>query len=204
MPRPFVIPGAPDGLMAIINRRRSEFAGFRMELEQEPAEPADPPAEPEQESPEDKPLGPPGEKALKAVRDENKKLRDDLNGFMQSMADALGVNPSEKKGDALAEIQQQVATLTRQNKVQAVARAHSITDESDIELLMAQPDEAAIAKLAARLKPTAEEPGANGATPPRTPKPDPSVGKGNHGGNRPSSVAQAAEEYRQRTKKTNA
>lgn len=125
---------------------------------------------------------------------------------VEKIAAALGI-PAEpdEGGEGLAakvqRLQQQFEQAQWATSVESAARRHGITSDEDIDLLRIAPSEEALAKLAERLRPSLQD---HPATPPRTPKPDPSVGKGNHGGNRPSSVAQAAEEYRQRTKKTNA
>lgn len=198
----------PPELAETIAARREAFAGFRMMADEPPADETKA-GRPEQQEAgeqagEDKPLGPAGERALAAVKDENKSLRTELNNFKQGLADALGLENGKKPdADAIGEIQSELADLRRENRVAKLARTHGITDDGDIALLM-EASETAAPKLAERLKPTAD----SGATPPtngrtfrHTPAPDPSVGKGNGGGTRPSSVRQAMEDIRARTQK---
>lgn len=202
MPRTVHVPAE---LQAIIDTHRGLFGGFIMMAappEDPPEDPPpsdDPPTDPPGDG--DKPLGPGGERALQAVRDENKALRGELNAFKQSLAQALGIDPGDKKDDALTTIRSEVATLRRENQVQRVARTHGITDEADIALLM-EADENLVTKLAERFKRSADDSAGGGATlPARTPRPDPATGKGN-GGRRPSSVQQVMDDVRARRKNT--
>ena len=208
MPRTIAVP---VGLQTIIDTHRALFGGFTMQAEQDTPPAENPPVNSGEDNESaggdgDTPLGPAGERALAAVRDENKQLRQELTGFKQALTQALGIEPSDKRTDALGDIQQEVAALRKENTVQRVARTHGITDEDDIALLM-QADSGFVETLAARLKPAASDSGSKTPTYPpgarpvlRLPPPDPAAGKGNNG-RRPSSVQQAAEDYRARNEK---
>lgn len=194
MPRTIAVP---EELQAIIDTHRALFGGFVMEAPETPesGESApEPKAESGPEGPADKELGPAGERALAAVRDENKQLRQELTGFKDALTQALGIEPSgDKKADALDLIRGEVAALRRENAVQRVARTHGIAEESDIALLMRVSDED-MADFAARLKPLPAE----------APKPDPAIdpalGKTNQGG-RLSGVQQYSDDWRARNAK---
>jgi peptidoglycan hydrolase CwlO-like protein len=143
-----------------------------------PAVQPDKPVEPDT----DKPLGANGEKALEAERDARKQLEKELKELKAAQADlpnklaeVFGIkSEGAKPEDAVATLQQQFGKLQHDNLVLTIAAAHQITDKDDLEHLRLAADEAAMTKLAARLKPADKEPEAQR----RPPRPDPSQGKG--------------------------
>lgn len=186
MPRPCLIPGAPDGLLEIINRHRAEFAGFRMETDPPPETPppgeepaggtetpsADPP-------PGEEPLGEKGIRALRAEREKNSALaraNADLAAKMDAIVKAVtpdgGGAPSVE--DALAEIQRRLDAADHDKVVEQTARRLGITNDEDVDFLRSMPDAAAMAKLGERLRANAA------SSQPPAPTPDPGQGSG-HG-----------------------
>jgi hypothetical protein len=131
----------------------------------------------------DQPLGPNGEKALQTEREARKALEAKLKSVEaaqaerdKKLAEAFGIKPEgAKPEDAVATLQQQFTKLQHDNLVLTIAAAHQITDKDDLDHLRLAADEAAMTKLAARLKPAEKEEESGKRRPPR---PDPSQGKG--------------------------
>lgn len=129
------------------------------------------------ETASDAPLGEPGLRALQAERERGNRLEAELRELkpIKAQMDALraAFGPSDAPGDDIVgTLQQQVAAMQKDSLVNSMARRHGITEESDVDLLRSAPDEAAMARLAERLKATAA-----GTTPaPNAPAPDPSQG----------------------------
>ena len=192
----------PVELAYIIDTHRRLFGGLVM-MAEEPAE--TPPAE---TPPEGKPEGKPedklqegGIKALQAERDARKQLQkevDALKGAQQTLDKLAEAFAKDGTPDPGADLAAQVAELTewrrgreaedaRDALAKSVAKAHDITDVTDIDLLARQTDEDAMKALAARLK---------GVPAAKTPKPDPSQGRGGSKTGRPTSVAQVIEQRR--------
>lgn len=153
-----------------------------------PVSPANPPtappskAEPQphgvSEPPKgDAPLGDGGKKALDAERDARRAaekaatdLRTEFDAFKVALTEAVGVKPEKgKEADPLAQVQQQLAQMQRENAVLRIAAEHGISDKDDLDLLRSATDEQAMSKLAGRLAAKAD------ATP-GTPKPDATQG----------------------------
>lgn len=117
----------------------------------------------------DTPLGEGGIKALTAEREARKAAEAKVATFEAERAEAAKANLSEveraqaEKAETAKERDDAKAELSRYK----VAAKHGITDEDDLELLAAAPDEATMERLAARMAST-------GAA--KTPKPDLSQG----------------------------
>lgn len=121
----------------------------------------------------DTPLGESGLKALREERAERERLERELKPLrdqMQALAGIFGDKATDPGKDIVATLQEQVAAMQRDNLVNDVARRHSITDDSDVELLRAAPDAETMQRLAARLQAI--------NTGPSAPAPDPSQGSG--------------------------
>lgn len=138
-----------------------------------PAAPADPATPTEGD---DKPLGPNGEKALKAEREARGKLEQTVAQMQQSQKDqmaaiasAFGVKPDAQDDGTqlLTALQQQVAEMQREALVLRIAAQHKLAGDDDIEFLKSAKDEEAMGKLAARLAANNADP-----TTPSSPKPD--------------------------------
>lgn len=121
-------------------------------------------------------LGPAGKRALDAEREARKKaegdlaaLRNDFDGFRQSLSEALGVKGKDDDESTLESVQDRLKAMQHDTLVYQLAAKHQITDEDDLELLKAASSEHA-PKLAERLADKAE------ASKPATPKPDRSQG----------------------------
>jgi hypothetical protein len=138
----------------------------------------------------DKPLGPAGEKALKAQREANKAMKAQLDELQQgnkqfkdTLAAALGIKTDDGKddqqADLLASVQEQIRGMQREAAVLKLANAHQITDEADLELLASAKDDEAMKRLAERLAPTADESKEEKGK--RQPKPDRTQGGGSGG-----------------------
>ena len=177
MKRTILNPRDAAWLADTIQKRRQQFAGWRMEAE--PAADA-PPAEPVGKADTqvgDEPLGEPGKKALDAERDARKAaegqlstLRGEFDAFKTALTEAVGVKPEKgKDADPLAQVQQQLAQMQRENAVFRIAADFGISDKDDLDLLRSATDEQAMSKLAGRLAAKAD------ATP-GTPKPDATQG----------------------------
>lgn len=130
-------------------------------------------------TPGDEPLGDAGKKALEAERDARKAaeqsltaLRTEFDTFRTALTEAVGIKPKKgEEGDALAQVQQQLASMQRENAVFRLAAENGITDKDDIDLLRSATDEQAMTKLAGRLA------AQNAATAtPGVPKPDATQG----------------------------
>jgi len=138
-----------------------------------PAAPAAP--EPtEQRDAADAPLGQPGLKALQAERDRVTALENELRGLkplkeqMDALRGVFGDKAADPGKDIVTTLQEQVAAMQRDTLVERVARSHSITDDTDVDLLRNAKDEATMLRLAERLK------ASNAA--PTSPAHDPSQG----------------------------
>ena len=124
--------------------------------------------------PQDAPLGPNGESALRKERERANTLQAQLD----EVAKAFGV----KKTDSPDDLRTLISQTRRELAVERLARKHSITDEGDIEALLAVADDAARDKLAARLAPKPPSSGDGGGVdeqPAKTwprPKPDSTQG----------------------------
>lgn len=117
----------------------------------------------------DTPLGEGGIKALTAEREARKAAEAKVATFEAREAEAAKASLSEveraqaEKAETAKERDDAKAELSRYK----VAAKHGITDEDDLELLAAAPDEATMERLAARMA-------SSGAA--KTPKPDLSQG----------------------------
>lgn len=138
-----------------------------------PAAPAAP--EPtEQRDAADAPLGQPGLKALQAERDRVTALENELRGLkplkeqMDALRGVFGDKAADTGKDIVTTLQEQVAAMQRDTLVERLARSHSITDDTDVDLLRNAKDEATMLRLAERLKAS--------NTGPTSPAPDPSQG----------------------------
>lgn len=135
-----------------------------------------PEGEPQSQDPKpaDAPLGPNGESALRKERERANTLQAQLD----EVAKAFGV----KKTDSPDDLRTLISQTRRELAVERLARKHSITDEGDIEALLAVSDDAARDKLAARLAPKPPSSGDGGGVdeqPAKTwprPKPDSTQG----------------------------
>lgn len=197
MKRNLLSPRDAAWLANTMQKRRSQFAGWRMEADPAPADA--PPADPAPSSADkdgDEPLGEGGKKALDAERDARKAaegqlsaLRGEFDAFKTALTEAVGVKPEKgKEGDPLTQVQQQLAQMQRENAVFRIAAEHSITDKDDLDLLRSATDEQAMSKLAGRLaEKAAETPG--------TPKPD--ATQGGTGGSVKADVAPGVARLRQ-------
>lgn len=128
---------------------------------------------------DDKPLGEKGERALRAEREERKKLEGELSDLKKGLASALGLGEQEKEdgADALAKIQERLDAMQHENAVLAAANEHRITNKDDLALLESTKDVGAMKRLAERLAPAQDE----GDATSRRPKPDRSQGGGGSG-----------------------
>lgn len=194
MKRTILSPRDAAWLAKTMQTRRDQFAGWRMEADPA-ADPADsPPADADAKA--DEPLGEGGKKALDAERDARKAaesqlstLRNEFDAFKTALTEAVGVKPKKgEEGDALTQVQQQLAQMQRENAVFRVAAEHGISDKDDLDLLRSATDEQAMSKLAGRLAAKAD------ATP-GTPKPD--ATQGGTGGTQKPDVAPGAARLRQ-------
>lgn len=159
-------------------RNRALFGGMTMKLDDDSGDKPgdddkskdDPGADDKPKSDDDKPLGPGGEKALKAEREATKALKAELGELKTGLAAALGLGGDDKKdeGADLAAIQKRIDDMQHQNAVLATANEHRITDKDDLALLGTITDPEAMKKLAERLAPAEEERDAKS----RRPKPD--------------------------------
>lgn len=138
------------------------------------------------QSQEDKPLGENGEKALKAEREARKAAEARLAEFEAKEKEAAKANLSEvERAQAEArEAQEASAKAAAELSVYKLAAKHGITDEDDLELLSAAPDEATRERLAVRIS-------AAGSAP--TPKPD--LSQGAKGSDKKASTGQQFEEF---------
>ena len=212
MPNPFNIPGAPAALIAKINARRATIpAGLMMMADgDEAAKPeasdagdTKPDTDPKGD---DEQLGEGGKRALQAEREARRSLEDQvkqlapLKGQMEAIAAAFGVKPSPNTDLAsqVAELQQQVATMTAKRDhdslVASVVANHDSLSAADVALVAELSEREAMEKLAARL--------AEGAKP-GIPRPDPSVGKGGESKADGGSVSAGRDLFRERHQKKN-
>lgn len=101
----------------------------------------------------DKPLGENGEKALKAEREARKAAEARIAEFESKEAEAAKANLSEiERAQAEArEAQEARDKASAELSVYKLAAKHGITDEDDLELLAAAPDDATREKLASRI-----------------------------------------------------
>ena len=181
MPKPFIIPGAPQELLDIINARRATIPHGMVMMADQPQ--ADPPKT-------DSPAGPDADKATEDLGGFKSKLskdsvladlaaerqaRKDLESKFARVAEAFGVKAEKgNPDDAVAQLTDVVGTIQSQLAVERLARQHKITAEDDIAALMAVSDTAAREKLAARLAPPDDAP--DNEPRPRAPKPDSTQG----------------------------
>ena len=203
---PLAIPGAPVELQARIDAHTARFAGLMMSAAPAEGEPGSQNSESVQMPNEgakpddgDKPLGPNGEKALKAERqraaDLEKQVKE-LSG-LKPLADALtaafGGGKGAKPEDAVADLTAQFDQMKADLEVERLARQHNITDEKDIDLLRkTSPD--ARSDLAARLQPAKSSSTGTGSNP----KPDPSAGRGAGEESKTTTVAAGRDLYAER------
>ncbi|MGP7812417.1 hypothetical protein [Glutamicibacter soli] len=138
------------------------------------------------QSQEDKPLGENGEKALKAEREARKAAEARIAEFEAKEKEAAKANLSEvERAQAEArEAQEASAKAAAELSVYKLAAKHGITDEDDLELLSAAPDEATRERLAVRIS-------AAGSAP--TPKPD--LSQGAKGSDKKSTTGQQFEDF---------
>lgn len=138
------------------------------------------------QSQEDKPLGENGEKALKAEREARKAAEARLAEFEAKEKEAAKANLSEvERAQAEAkEAQEASAKAAAELSVYKLAAKHGITDEDDLELLSAAPDEATRERLAVRIS-------AAGSAP--TPKPD--LSQGAKGSDKKATTGQQFEDF---------
>lgn len=181
-------PRNPASIQALINFHRQCFGGFVMTAGtiEPPAIPpaagappaATPPADGQQPpKPDDNGDQTNWEDRFKGQQKVNRDLEEKLNGLRNGLAAALGVEPKKTStDDIVATLQQQMADLAHNNLVLSVANTHKITDPDDLALLAEIKDEAALRKLAARIKPS-DAPPATEPPKKRTPAPDPSQGR---------------------------
>ena len=101
----------------------------------------------------DKPLGENGEKALKAEREARKAAEARIAEFESKEADAAKANLSEiERAQAdTKEAQEARDKASAELSVYKLAAKHGITDEDDLELLAAAPDDVTREKLASRI-----------------------------------------------------
>lgn len=168
----------------------AHFGGARMEGEPQgdPAPTPTPPSNAPAPTGDDKPLGPGGEKALQAERDQRKALEKtvaDMKSAHEAQMDALAKAFGLKKedvsdADALAGkvtgMSDQLEKLTRANLVLSVVNEHPNLSDEDKKVVAAIPDEATMRTVAARLaeagKPTGKpknDPPSNGGGGDKTP-----------------------------------
>lgn len=138
------------------------------------------------QSQEDKPLGENGEKALKAEREARKAAEARIAEFEAKEKEAAKATLSEvERAQAEAkEAQEAGAKAAAELSVYKLASKHGITDEDDLELLSAAPDEATRERLAVRIS-------AAGSAP--TPKPD--LSQGAKGSDKKASTGQQFEDF---------
>lgn len=138
------------------------------------------------QSQEDKPLGENGEKALKAEREARKAAEARIAEFEAKEKEAAKANLSEvERAQAEAkEAQEASAKAAAELSVYKLAAKHGITDEDDLELLSAAPDEATRERLAVRIS------AAGSAS---TPKPD--LSQGAKGSDKKASTGQQFEDF---------
>lgn len=138
------------------------------------------------QSQEDKPLGENGEKALKAEREARKAAEARLAEFEAKEKEAAKASLSEvERAQAEAkEAQEASAKAAAELSVYKLAAKHGITDEDDLELLSAAPDEATRERLAVRIS-------AAGSAP--TPKPD--LSQGAKGSDKKATTGQQFEDF---------
>ncbi len=135
---------------------------------------------------------------LAGERRKRQELEQTVAQLRSGLTQALGIDEKDaEKGDltsVVATLTEQVAEMATRTAVERLARQHGITADDDIDLLMSVTDETARARMAARIAPGPSEDPKGGA---KTPRPDPSQGKGgNDGAVRPTSVAQVMADLR--------
>lgn len=138
------------------------------------------------QSQEDKPLGENGEKALKAEREARKAAEARLAEFEAKEKEAAKANLSEvERAQAEAkEAQEASAKAASELSTYKLAAKLGITDEADVEILLAIPDEATRERTAERIAKA-------GAA--STPKPD--LSQGAKGSDKKSSTGQQFEDF---------
>lgn len=105
----------------------------------------------------------------RAKRKELQARIDEFETFRSTLTEALGIKSKDNGGDALTQVQEQLAQMQRDNSVLALANEHSITNKDDLDLLRSTADDEARARLAARLAAKSDDT-------PGTPKPDATQG----------------------------
>lgn len=196
MKRNLIRPADAAWLARTMQARRDQFAGWSMEADAGSAPPPGDPAPAGDPKPGDEPLGEGGKKALDAERDARKAaegqlttLRTEFDAFKTALTQAVGVDPKKgDEGDALTQVQEQLASMQRENAVFRVAAENGITDKDDLDLLRSATDEQAMSKLAGRLAAKAD-------STPGTPKPD--ATQGGTGGSVKPDVAPGVARLRQ-------
>jgi len=124
------------------------------------------------------PLGQPGLKALREEREAREALERQIQPLkdqvqelqplkeqMEALRSIFGDKAADAGQDIVKTLQQTVDAMQRDGLVDRVARRHGITDDADVEFLRAASDEAAMTRLAERLKAV--------SVASRTPAPDP-------------------------------
>lgn len=176
--RPTLSPRDAAWLTETIARNRSLFGGFSMEADPSGTD-SKPDADKADPGKKDEPLGDAGKKALedertarKQAESDLKALRSEFDGFKTSLSEAFGVKSAKgDDGDAIKQVQDQLASMQREAAVYRIAAQHKITDDGDLELLKSAKDEQAMNKLGERLAAKAED-----DKKPGTPKPDATQG----------------------------
>ena len=203
---PLAIPGAPVELQARIDAHAARFAGLTMsaaptdgETGSQNSESVQKPNDGAKPEDGDKPLGPNGEKALKAERQRAADLETqvkELSG-LKPLADAItaafGGDKGAKPEDAVADLASQFDQMKADLEVERLARQYSITDEKDIDLLRKASADTR-SDLAVRLQPAKGQ----GVNPNGSPKPDPSAGRGGGEGSNTGSVSSGRDLYAER------
>lgn len=134
-------------------------------------EPTEPTVEPQGDPADDKPLGPGGEKALKAERERANDLEKQKAALQKQLDDIAAANLSdlERAQKAAKDAEEAAARATAEALRLRVAAKHGISDE-DADLFLTGSDAETLERQAARLVERT----------PSGPKPDPSQGaKGN-------------------------
>lgn len=150
-------------------------------------------------------LGDAGKKALNRERDARKAaekkasaMEAKVTALIDGLKTGLGIKAdgSDDPADLIGGLRTELEGLKHSALVDAVARRHGITDETDLTFLRSAKDQDAMDALAKRLAPTKDDDeGTKGKS--TGPRPDPSQGRGSGGsGARPSSVAQVMEDRR--------
>ena len=171
-----------DDLLAF---HAAHFGGARMSNDDPQGDPAPtttpPSTDPAPQGGDDKPLGPGGEKALHAEREQRKALEKTVADMktaheaqMEALAKAFGLKADDVSDtDALAGkvtgLSEQLEKLTRANLVLSVVNDHPGLSEEDKKVVESIPDEATMRTIAARLAAASKPTGKPKADPPSGP-----------------------------------